>query len=520
MDYEVATLPEYGIAIRFIPAKVGVYRNSEGEVVVQKRYRKLLEYRYSPVDESPEEALTPRVDLINFKSNLWHESTWNVVDSVFHGQVDRPITDINQAPLDGFEFTFEHEGSYHTTCFFGPKWFFDPPAMQIALLSCMDWTATWKLETHRQYYSRMEKEAKQLRPVRRPFSHWDELSRPGDIDYIGDVEPWVFLQYGIAPKGYLIHEGVLYWIPSGYLYDPKAYHQSLMAFDGDRAVELLDAQDVPMYFGTLSQRVERDVGYLYACAGRGDGCCAAEGIFLDLRNGTYVGIDDQLEWSDYYEHDFPTFRGHHKIMYADEYYFGLRDGLLIGRWAEWDRDSKKVRLAYKLISFDGHSTQILHDAYVAGRGEEMVGDRIKLNRDGDVVYYGGLWTESENTWEFVQQDRSSGTVSSRCRIRSEDVGIGQVNHGIDPRFPDRFSTPWHNQFREATPTTPYLRVLTEPSLNGRIITTIGEETVIVLDETPDMEQIDGLEAPWALIRTGEGIRGWCFIGYLSKRPLD
>ena len=43
----------------------------------------------------------------------------------------------------------------------------------------------------------------------------------------------------------------------------------MLESNGDRAVEPLDAEDVSRYFGALSQRVERDVGYLYACAGRG-----------------------------------------------------------------------------------------------------------------------------------------------------------------------------------------------------------------------------------------------------------
>ncbi len=61
-----------------------------------------------------------------------------------------------------------------------------------------------------------------------------------------------------------------------------------------------------------------------------------------------------------------------------------------------------------------------------------------------------------------------------------------------------------------------LRLRSIPNTSGEIVTTIQASTLVCLLKTGENETIEGITAPWVYVETEEGIRGWCFSGYLEE----
>jgi hypothetical protein len=61
-----------------------------------------------------------------------------------------------------------------------------------------------------------------------------------------------------------------------------------------------------------------------------------------------------------------------------------------------------------------------------------------------------------------------------------------------------------------------LRLRTNATVSGEVITTIPPNSQVKLLEEADVQIISGIAAKWVKIETNDGKQGWCFSGYLGR----
>jgi hypothetical protein len=61
-----------------------------------------------------------------------------------------------------------------------------------------------------------------------------------------------------------------------------------------------------------------------------------------------------------------------------------------------------------------------------------------------------------------------------------------------------------------------IRLRTHQGLDSETIKILQKNTRVLVQNWGNQETIDGLSAKWAYVYTGDGLKGWCYSGYLKE----